>query len=109
MGLAYGIGLWLAVFGAQVRDVRFTVRSMLTFWMLFTPVIYPLSAVPSQFRSLAEVNPMTAPVEMVKVGLLGGGSVPELALMISGGAVLVSLASGLWFFGKAADVSIERM
>jgi lipopolysaccharide transport system permease protein len=108
-GVAYGLGLWFAVLGAYGRDIRFTLSSILGFWYLVTPVIYPLSAVPAQYRWIAEINPLTAPVEMIKLGLFGVGSVPQLGLLTCAVAVTFGLASGLWFFGRAADLSIERL
>ena len=107
--LALGVAYWLSVFCAQYRDVRFAVRIGLGFWYLVTPVIYPLSAIPSRFRPLADVNPATAPVEMIKRGLLGVGQVPMPALVISVVSVAVLGASGLWFFHRAADSSVDRL
>jgi lipopolysaccharide transport system permease protein len=107
--LAVGLAYWLSVFCAQYRDVRFGVHIGLGFWYLITPVIYPLSAIPSKFRALAYINPMTAPVEMIKHGLLGVGEIPTTALFITVISVVVIGASGLWFFNRAADYSVDRL
>jgi lipopolysaccharide transport system permease protein len=107
--LALGIAYWLSVFCAQYRDVRFAVHIGLGFWYLITPVIYPLSAIPSKFRPLAYINPLTAPVEMIKHGLLGVGAIPTTAVFITVASVLVIGVSGVWFFHQAADYSVDRL
>jgi lipopolysaccharide transport system permease protein len=107
--LALGIAYWLSVFCAQFRDVRFAIHIGLGFWYLITPVIYPLSAIPAKFRPLAYINPLTAPVEMIKHGLLGVGEIPITALAITIASVVVIGTSGLWFFHQAADFSVDRL
>lgn len=106
---AYGIGLWLSVFAAQARDVRFMLRYVLGFWFFLTPVIYPVTAIPESFRSLASLNPLTAPVEALKLGLFNTGTVPTTAIAISAGFIVVLLASGLWFFFRAEEAALDHL
>ena len=64
------IGLWTSVLAATARDVRFGFNYVMRLWFFITPVIYPVSAIPADFRPIAEYNPATAPVETAKHGLL---------------------------------------
>jgi lipopolysaccharide transport system permease protein len=110
LGLALGISLWTSVLAARARDVRFTLQYALGFWFFLTPVIYPLSAVPDKFKTLAAVNPMSAIVELFRYGLLGaGGEVTALGLAISIGSVVVIGAGGLVFFARHEAAAVESM
>lgn len=67
MGL--GVGMTLAGVGARGRDLQFSLPFALNFLYFLTPVIYPLTQFPEKYRPIAELNPMTGAVEMVKDGL----------------------------------------
>ena len=43
------------------------------FWMYFTPIIYPVTTIPEQWRWLLALNPMSSVVEAFKWGTLGVG------------------------------------
>src|SRR6185503_17032748 len=49
---ALAVGLWLSALNVQYRDVRYTINFLIQFWMLATPVAYPSSIVPAQWRVL---------------------------------------------------------
>lgn len=107
--LAQSLGLWLSVLGAQARDVRFGLRYFTGFWFFLTPVIYPLDAVPENLRWLAAINPVTAPVEMVKYGILGTGGVPTGALAVTVGFIVVVATAGIAFFRRSEAAAVDAM
>jgi lipopolysaccharide transport system permease protein len=107
--LALGIGFWTSVYGAQARDVRFSLVYLTSFWFFLTPVIYPLSAVPETYRSLVAFNPMTAPVEMVKLGLLGTGTITVLAVAVCLSVVVGLCVSGFWFFSRSEALAVDSL
>lgn len=107
--LAQSLGLWLSVLGAQARDVRFFLRYITGFWFFLTPVIYPLGAVPENLRWLAAINPVTAPVEMVKYGVLGTGGVPMEALAVTIGFIVVVATGGIAFFRRSEAAAVDAM
>lgn len=109
VALALTTGLFTSVYGAQARDVRFSLNYLLGVWYFFTPVIYPLSAVPSGFRTVAELNPVTAPVEMVRFGMLGTGGVPATGLAITIATILVLGAAGLRFFLRSEAEALDHL
>jgi lipopolysaccharide transport system permease protein len=98
LALALSIGLWTSVLGARARDVRFGFSYVMGFWFFLTPVIYPASAIPEQFRPLVEANPATAPVQLVKYGLLDTESPARSSLVITLAVIGLLTAGGLWFF-----------
>jgi lipopolysaccharide transport system permease protein len=102
-----GIGFWTSVLHGKARDVRLVMRYVLEFWLYLTPVVYPLSAIPPAYQVIANANPLTAPVEMVKLGLLGVGNVGFYPTLWSIAFALVMVVSGLWFFSKEARSSVD--
>ena len=57
--IIYGLSLLISIANAFFRDLEYLVNVLISllFWM--TPVIYPLEAVPEQFRLLLILNPVT--------------------------------------------------
>jgi lipopolysaccharide transport system permease protein len=108
IGHAWAIGLWTSVGNAWARDVRIVFRYVLMIWMYITPVIYPPSALPPGIAFLATVNPLAAPVEMVKAGLLGVGQVELDALAVSLGSLAIVGSAGLWFFARFSASALRR-
>jgi lipopolysaccharide transport system permease protein len=118
--LAIAVGLWMSVFVARHKDFQFSIRYFTQFWHYLTPVLYPLSALPTTYeltrlgltvnpRLIAQVNPLTAPVELYKWGLLGSGEFPGWALVSSFTITLIVFASGVWFFTRAEGASVDRL
>lgn len=107
--LGMAVGVWTSPFAVRARDVRFGLSYGLGLWFFVTPVIFPLGAVPSRFQALAEFNPATAPIEMVKFGLLGTGRIPFTSLVVTGATLLLLLVPGLWFFGRAEAAAVDHL
>lgn len=109
LGLASALAasLWLSAMNVTYRDVRFVLPFLLQFWMFVTPVIYPASSVPAQWRVVYGLNPMATVVEGFRWAILG--SAFSLPMAIASFAVAaVALAGGLAYFrrmeGTFADV-----
>jgi lipopolysaccharide transport system permease protein len=105
--LGGGIGLITAAVGARARDVRFGLQFLLSFAYFLTPVLYPLSLIPPRYRPLAELNPMTGAIEMVKDGLLETHELSRDAVLVTVIAVLVLWVPGVWLFHRA-DVTASQ-
>jgi lipopolysaccharide transport system permease protein len=91
-------GIWLSAVNVRYRDVQYTLAFLVQFWMLATPVGYPASVVPQQWRWVLAVNPMAAVVEGFRWALLGHGQGPDAMLAVSIGMVLLLLIAGLHYF-----------
>jgi lipopolysaccharide transport system permease protein len=98
--LAWGISLWTAPLTAHTRDVRMLIRYVTPFLFFVTPVIYPIENLHGTTRLIAELNPLSSPVEMAKIGLTGAGSVRTVAAVWSMFAILGVFASGVWFMNR---------
>jgi lipopolysaccharide transport system permease protein len=107
LALGFGVGLWLAALNGLARDVRLLLPFALRIWMFVTPVIYAVDALPDRWRALATINPAAAPVEMVKEGLLGIGTITATQLAISVGATAAFMVSGLWFLTRLSPTLLR--
>ena len=104
----WALGLFTAALNARVQDFRFTLPVFMQFLMFCTPVVYPLSQVPPQFQPLAQANPLTGLVELVKYGFLDAGEVRPLGLAWSLVALVLTALLGLWFFNRVARVKARQ-
>ena len=101
--LAWGISLWTAPLTAHTRDVRFMLKYIVPFWMFVTPVLYPIDHLRGNTRLVAELNPLSSPIEMAKVGMIGAGSVRLYAAVWSIATIALVFASGVWFMNRYGE------
>ena len=106
---AVAVGLWTSVLQARYRDVRYALRYITPFWFLLTPVIYPLSEISDRYRWLVALNPMAPIVEAFKWGALGDGVFPAVPAATSLILVLLTMATGLWFFNREEAASVDKL
>jgi lipopolysaccharide transport system permease protein len=64
--LCLAAGWALASLGVYIRDIGQAVGVVVQLTMFLCPVVYPLSAVPEQFRLLLLVNPLTTTIETIR-------------------------------------------
>jgi lipopolysaccharide transport system permease protein len=69
--LALGVGMWMSALNVKYRDIRYALPFIIQLWMFVTPIIYPLSLVPSKWRWVLALNPMTGIIEGYRASLLG--------------------------------------
>jgi lipopolysaccharide transport system permease protein len=94
-----GISLLLGAFNAYYRDVRYVLPIALQVWLYATPVVWSMSLVPAQYRTLyAALNPMAAVIEGWRAAVLRG-SAPDAALVAAAAATAgVVLLTGYHYF-----------
>jgi lipopolysaccharide transport system permease protein len=97
---ALAVGLWLSALNALYRDVRYTIPFLTQFWLFATPIAYPISIVPEQWRWAYGLNPMVGVVEGFRWALLGEAQPAWGALAVSAGAVVVLVLGGLFYFRR---------
>lgn len=97
---ALGIGLWLSALNVMYRDVRYTIPFLTQLWMFATPIAYPSSIVPEQWRALYGLNPMAGVIEGFRWALLSADSPPGHLLSVTCFIVITILVSGLFFFRR---------
>jgi lipopolysaccharide transport system permease protein len=99
--LTAGISLFASAINVFYRDVRFVVPLALQVWMYLSPVIYPSSAVPEQWRTLYFLNPMAAIIESYRRVLLLGQLPDWPYLALSAAVSILVLVFGYRYFKNA--------
>lgn len=72
MGL--GFGMLVSALTTKYRDLQFLVSFGIQLLMFATPVIYPISAIPTKYHWIILANPMTSVIETFRYAFLGAGS-----------------------------------
>jgi len=97
---ALAVGLWLSALSVQYRDVRYLIGFLVQFWLFATPVAYPSSIIPQQWRAVYALNPMAGVVEGFRWALLGRSSALGSMLWVSASVVLITLLGGFYYFRR---------
>src|SRR5204863_3100067 len=58
-----GVGLFLSALNVKYRDVRHVVTFLTQVWLFATPVLYPASLLPPNWRLAYSINPMVGVVD----------------------------------------------
>lgn len=69
---ALAVSLLLSALQVRWRDIGFAMPVLVQVWMFVSPVIYPLSVVPDQWRPLYLLNPVTGIINAFRDVLLRG-------------------------------------
>jgi ABC-type polysaccharide/polyol phosphate export permease len=108
MAFTLGLGSLVAVLGAYVPDVKETLRALLRALFFVTPIIWPPSIVPENYRFVVDYNPLAHLVEMYRDLVLRGDLPDWSALFWFSLLAAALLALGLWLFarnkGRFADL-----
>ena len=93
-----GISLMLASLGVYLRDVGQVVALSTTVLMFLSPVFYPVSALPEQFRLLMHLNPLTPVIELARQVLMWG-QLPDMGLYAAYvlGCLVCAFLGFAWF------------
>lgn len=105
-----GMALWLSAMNVLYRDAQFLLPFLAQIWLFLTPVLYPASVIPEQWRVLYAMNPMVTVTESFRWAVLGGATAPEpLMLVVSAVTVFAVLLSGVAFFRHVERQMAERI
>ena len=108
-GYGLGGGILVCAMTTRYRDLRHVLTFGIQLLMYMTPVIYPVSAVPAEYRWIAQLNPLTPVIEGFRKGFLGVGSVTELQLAASFGVMVVVLVIGLMLFTRVERTFMDTV
>lgn len=98
--LALSIGLWLGPINVRFRDVKHTLPFLIQVWMYASPIVYPLSMVPEQWRWAYALNPMVGVIEGFRWAVFNRGEPDFAALGVSAIIIAALLFGGLLFFRR---------
>jgi lipopolysaccharide transport system permease protein len=107
--LAVGIGLIVAAVTVRYRDLAVLLGFAVQLWMYATPIVYPLSILPSNLYLWAALNPMTSIAELFRFAVLGSGSVQASMLLYSFVAICFVFGLGIVLFNRAQRTFIDAV
>jgi lipopolysaccharide transport system permease protein len=100
---AVGVGCWLAALNVRFRDVQVAVPLLVQLWFFCTPIAYPSSIVPEQWRVAFALNPMVTAVDGFRAALLGSSHLQLSAVAVSVSVAFALLLTGVGFFWRTED------
>jgi lipopolysaccharide transport system permease protein len=106
---ALAVGLWTSAANAIYRDVSYVVPFLIQFWLFASPVAYPSSLVPANWKLLYSVNPMTGVIEGFRWTLLGKGEAPGPMLIVSMVVIFLILFCGILYFRRMEGTITDRI
>ncbi|WP_148257439.1 ABC transporter permease [Treponema primitia] len=98
--LGMGVGIIISSLTTKYRDLKQLVTFALGLAMYATPVVYPMSSIPSRFSWVNFVNPVSAPIELFRIWFYGAGSVSSAMILTSLGITVAMLFLGLVLFNQ---------
>ncbi len=108
-GLGLGVGIVVSSLTTRYRDLRFLVSFGVQLLMYATPVIYPSSSIPEQYRMLIMANPLTPIVETFRFAFLGAGTLNIPGLLYSLVLTLILLAAGILLFNRVEATFMDTV
>ena len=91
IAFVFPIALALAVTNVYVRDIEYLVGIGFSLLFFATPMVYPVSMVPEEYRRLFELNPLHALMQSWRSAVLQGSVEPAYLAQVAGFAVVAGL------------------
>lgn len=97
---AAGLALMAAIAQARLPDVRNLTPFVIQLLLLASPIGYGLNLVPSSWRIIYSLNPLVAPIELLRSSVLGSYQVDGACLLVSAGSGLIACLAGIALFRR---------
>jgi lipopolysaccharide transport system permease protein len=102
------MSLFLTSLGPFFGDMSEAIRLLLRVLFYATPIAYPLSSVPADFRAWLWLNPLTSMIEPMRAAIVHGSGPNIIQVVLFAGLSLALLGFSAWMFlrikGVIADV-----
>ncbi len=100
--LALSLGLLGAALNVKYRDIGTVLPVLLQLWLFASPVLYPTTFVPANWKWLYELNPLTGVISGFRAALLNAG-IDWRSLLVSFGITLALLVYSSFVFKHIED------
>jgi len=107
LATALAVGIWCSALNVRYRDVGLIVPFLSQCWMYASPVAYPVSLVPENWRFFYSLNPMAGVIEGFRWALLGKQGPDFGVMVVSAVVVAVLLVGGLVFFKQMERTFVD--
>lgn len=98
--LGLGVGIIVSSLTTKYRDLGFLITFAVQLWMYVSPVVYPFSMVPSKWKWILALNPMTTIIETFRYAFLGSGFIGLNYLFLSIAITFIVLFLGILLFNR---------
>lgn len=111
MLLGLAVGIIVSSLTTKYRDLAIAVTFGVQLWMYATPVVYSTTSLSNQplLSAIVNLNPMTAPVQVFRMALLGCGSVSVSGLWYSLAVTAVLLIIGVVLFSRIEKTFMDTV
>jgi len=106
---ALGVGLWFSAWNLHYRDVRYLLPFLTQFWLLATPIAYPLSEIAEEWQLVYSLNPMVGVVEGFRWALADCPPVDNMVLTLSISISVLVMVSGLFYFKRMERTFADKV
>lgn len=107
--LGFAVGLIISAFTTRYRDLQVGLSFLMQLWMYGSPIVYPVSLIPEEWRVLYTLNPVVPAMESFK-HIFFGADLPPLSVFGTGIAVtILLLVAGLFFFNRVERTFIDTV
>jgi lipopolysaccharide transport system permease protein len=107
--LGLGFGIIFSSLTTKYRDLSILVSFGIQLWMYATPIVYPISGLSEQYRSIIMLNPMSSIIEAFRYAFLGSGSLQLPYLIYSSAITLLVLTLGIIIFSRVEKTFIDTV
>jgi lipopolysaccharide transport system permease protein len=101
------VSLWLAAVFVRFRDIAAAMPLATQIWMFATPVVYPATMVPAQWKWLNDLNPMAGIIEGFRWALLKSPSPGFERMTFTVLCVMALLVFGMAYFNRMARKFVD--
>ena len=108
-GIGLGLGIIVSSLTTKYRDFQQLIGFGVQLLMYASPVIYPLSTVPANWRWLLLANPITPVIEIFRKAFLGTSAADPIYLLYSVGFMLLVLLIGILIFNRVENTFMDTI
>ena len=107
--ISMGIGLILSSMTTKYKDLNQLIGFGIQLFMYATPVIYPSSSVPENFRWILDWNPLVGLFEYMRYAYMGIGKFDVYSLLYPSLFSIVILFFGILVFNKTQKTFMDTV
>lgn len=108
--LGVGTGIIISSLTTKYRDLVILVTFGVQLWMYATPIVYPLSQLgDGVMKKILLINPVTAPVEVLRYAVLGQGEIMPVYLVLSCVITLIVTVIGVVIFNRVEKTFMDTV
>lgn len=106
---ALGMGMIFSSLTTKYKDLIFLLTFGIQLFMYITPVVYPISSLPDNFKFLAVINPLSPLFECFRYAYLGTGSFSVESILISSVIIFIILIAGTVIFNRVEKTFMDTV